>query len=346
MHRMNRSLLVRVTAVVLTIALAVVILSQSVFAQTTYVITDGDQVTYYTSFATDPAEVLTEAGFELGEDDTYTTQESSDGVAAINVQRKLPVTINDGGKTITAEALDENVAGLLSRLGIRVDEDDMVSHDMEDKVSGGMEITVTYHETVTETYTEAVPFEIRELSDNRLAKGERQILAEGADGEQLCTAQVTYVNGVEVNRTVLTTEVTQPAKEEMVAVGTADESQDITGELYIGDGVIVLEDGEVLTYDKTMDVVATAYSHYDAGCDMTTSTGTTVHWGTVAVDPRMIPYGTKMFIVTSSGDFVYGVSAAEDCGGSIKGNRVDLYMPTKSQCFSFGKRNCTIYFLT
>ena len=78
---------------------------------------------------------------------------------------------------------------------------------------------------------------------------------------------------------------------------------------------------------------------------MITATGTTVHWGTVAVDPRQIPYGTKMFIVSNDGKYVYGVSAAEDCGGSIKGNRIDLYMPTTKQCFAFGTRNCTIYFL-
>ena len=78
---------------------------------------------------------------------------------------------------------------------------------------------------------------------------------------------------------------------------------------------------------------------------MITATGTTVHVGTVAVDPRYIPYGTRMFIVSNDGVYIYGISVAEDCGGAIKGDRVDLYFPTLSECFAFGRRNCTIYFL-
>ena len=75
-----------------------------------------------------------------------------------------------------------------------------------------------------------------------------------------------------------------------------------------------------------------------------TATGTTVHWGTVAVDPRYIPYGTRMFIVSNDG-YVYGIAVAEDCGGDIKGDRMDLYMPTYEQCIQFGRRTCTIYYL-
>ena len=79
--------------------------------------------------------------------------------------------------------------------------------------------------------------------------------------------------------------------------------------------------------------------------DFITATGTTVHWGTVAVDPRYIPYGTRMFIAASNGSYVYGIAEAEDCGGDIKGDRMDLYMPTYEQCMEFGRRVCTIYFL-
>ena len=67
--------------------------------------------------------------------------------------------------------------------------------------------------------------------------------------------------------------------------------------------------------------------------------------GTVAVDPSLIPYGTRMFIVSNDGLYVYGIGTAEDCGGAIRGKRVDLYYPTLSECYAFGRRDCTIYFL-
>ena len=104
-------------------------------------------------------------------------------------------------------------------------------------------------------------------------------------------------------------------------------------------------DGQVLTYYKKAQFRTTAYSHMDAGCDMITATGTTVRVGAVAVDPTLVAYGTRMFVICNDGSYVYGIATAEDCGGGIKGNQLDLYMPTRSECFQYGKRMCTVYFL-
>ena len=161
----------------------------------------------------------------------------------------------------------------------------------------------------------------------------------------LCTARVTYINGKEASRTVLSEVVTTPAVDTVMAIGTAEEMAAGGDVPVIGDGYILLPTGEMLTFTDTAQVRATAYTHTDAGCDLITATGSTVHIGTVAVDPRYIPYGTRMFIVANDGSYVYGISEAEDCGGAIKGGRVDLYFPTYEQCMQFGWRNCTIYFL-
>ena len=76
-----------------------------------------------------------------------------------------------------------------------------------------------------------------------------------------------------------------------------------------------------------------------------TATGTTVRVGTVAVDPTVIPYGTRMFIVTNDGTYIYGIGTAEDCGGAIVGNELDLYFDTDAECWEFGVKGCTVYFL-
>jgi len=62
----------------------------------------------------------------------------------------------------------------------------------------------------------------------------------------------------------------------------------------------------------------------------------------VAVDKKVIPLGTRMYIVTDDG-IVYGLSVAEDTG--VKGNKVDLYDETYEQCINFGRRACTVYIL-
>ena len=132
----------------------------------------------------------------------------------------------------------------------------------------------------------------------------------------------------------------------MVAVGSGKAlDTDPAGQPIIGEETITLPTGEVLTFTHTMQARATAYYHGDPGCDMITATGTTVRIGTVAVDPRIIPYGSRMFIVSNDGVYIYGVAVAEDCGGAIKGDRIDLYMPTYEECVQFGRRTCTIYFL-
>ena len=103
---------------------------------------------------------------------------------------------------------------------------------------------------------------------------------------------------------------------------------------------ITTEDGEVLTYTSTMSVEATAYT--GGGI---TATGTSARYGAIAVDPTVIPYGTKMYIVSDDGKWIYGVATAEDCGGAIKGHIIDLYFDDYSTCIQFGRRNCTVYIL-
>lgn len=84
-----------------------------------------------------------------------------------------------------------------------------------------------------------------------------------------------------------------------------------------------------------MYVEATAY----AG-DSITSTGTVPKWGTIAVDPTVIPYGTKVYIPKF--DMVF---TAEDCGSAIKSKRIDIFMNSESECVKFGRQNIEIKIL-
>ena len=86
----------------------------------------------------------------------------------------------------------------------------------------------------------------------------------------------------------------------------------------------------------SLKVGATAYCG-----DTITSTGTRpVEGTTIAVDPKVIPYGTKVYIPEFNRVFI-----AEDCGSAIKGNRIDIFMNSYSRCMDWGYRNITIYIL-
>ncbi len=333
---------------VLVIPLVVLLLlSQTVFAQTTYVINDGSRVLVHTSSATDPAAVLNEAGLALGADDTYTTQ-TGIGVSEITVQRSHTVTIDNGGELLEVTTTDETVGELLSRLSISLEGHVAVSVPLEMDTHSGMVITLSRTVQDVQTYTTAIAHDVTYYNDYSMPAGTTLVVTEGKDGQMLCTANVVYVDGKETNRTVLEQTVIEQPVSEVIAVGVGGEplrAEKAADELVITDRHIILPTGEVLTYTDTMQAVGTAYSHFDAGCDMITATGTTVHTGTVAVDPSVIPLGTRMFIISNDGEYVYGVACAEDTGSSIKENRVDLYFSTVQACMNFGVRGVTIYFL-
>lgn len=318
------------------------IITQTAFA-TTYVITDGEKTVTHTTFETDPAQILGEAGVPLEEYDTYTT-EAVEGGAAITISRARKVTVHYHGKTTIVSSREETTGQLLQRLGLEITGEDVVSHGLEEKTQDGMVLTVDRIITSREVFSSSIPHEIQYREDGTLPAGTEMVLVPGQDGELLRTADVTYVNGTETRRSILEETTLRDVVTEVVAVGTGT-VETAPEKPVIGDGYIRLPTGEVLTYTRSDTVEATAYTHTDDGCDMITATGTTVHWGTVAVDPDRIPYGTRMFIISNDGSYVYGIATAEDCGGDIKGDRMDLYMPTYQQCREFGRRRCTLYFL-
>lgn len=340
----RKAFIIRMTVLALPLVLLLV-LAQTAFAENTYVITDGDRVLVHTSSATDPAAVLTEAGLALGADDTYSTQPGQ-GVSEITVQRGQSVTVRNGTETLTVSAKAETVRELLARLNIVVDEHTAVSVPLETVTYDAMEITVSRTLRTTETYSVGVAHETVYCYDPNLPTGTEMVLTEGVDGQLVCTADVVYVDGKETSRNVRSQTVTIQPVNEIVAIGTGSEELApgyVPTVPVIGDGYIITTTGEVLTYTDVIGVECTAYS-----CDgrkAFTYSGTIVEVGSVAVDPSVIPHGTRMFIVSNDGQYVYGVATAEDTGGLIKDHIVDLYFDTTSACWQFGRRNCTIYVL-
>lgn len=254
------------------------------------------------------------------------------------------ITIHYHGTTMKTTARGETAGELLDRLGLTVSGEDMVSCGLDVATFDGMVIRVDAVVTRQECAAIAIPHAVNRCADETLPSGTEQMLLEGCDGELLRTSQVTYRNGLEVSRQILSETVTKPPISGVLGVGTA-QSPELSDKPRIDDGFIRLPTGETLTYTHTATVRATAYTQTDPGCDGITATGTNVRQGAVAVDPRYIPYGTRMFIQSVSGSYIYGIAVAEDCGGDIKGDRMDLYLPTYEACREFGRRVCTVYFL-
>ena len=351
MHKVKRLalerkvLFIRVAAILLPLAIALLLLSQTVFAQTTYVITDGSRVLVYTTSATDPEAVLGEAGLKLGADDTYTTTQALDGGSEINIRRSQQILIDHYGEQMEVVSYGETVEQLLKRLNLTWEEGDTISLPLDAETFDGMELAVARVLHQNQTYTRAIAHETVYCSDASLPEGTEKVLTQGVDGQAVCEANVTYINGKESERSILSERVVSQPVDEVIAVGCGTAEEKTASEMpIIDEDTITLPTGEVLTYRRTIRSLATAYYNK---FNKPTALGTEARVGAIAVDPRYIPYGTRMFIISEDGEYIYGMATAEDCGNlnHIVGTRVDLFYETKRECDLFGSRYCTIYIL-
>ena len=167
------------------------------------------------------------------------------------------------------------------------------------------------------------------------------------------TYTIKIVNGKVKKKFISKTKVTKKARKKVILIGTKRknytmfENNPTTYKTKSkgGIGTIVDHRGKTVAYKKVISGMATAYS---ASAGARTSTGDSVHIGGVAVNPSIIPYGSKLYIQNSDGSFVYGYAVANDTGGFAyngSGTLVDLFYTSNSACCQFGRRSVNVYIL-
>jgi len=288
--------------------------------------------------------LITENGYQLIGAQPTTTEDAaaitSDG-KDIRLTAGQPVTISQNNTVLSVTAGSETVTALLDRLKIHIGAMDMIAVSLGEQA----EITIASELIFYEKLTTALPSQVTYISDPFLPEGAEVMEQQGRDGFRTEVYETICHEGQVTNRHLIDI-MEEPVLNTVIRVGVGQSAQvaDIrTNE--DGSGVLVLANGDALPFAEARTMRATAYTAGEPGVDHTTATGTTVRIGTVAVDPRYVPYGTKMFIVTNDGQYIYGFSVAEDCGGAIKQDRIDLYFNTLRECNRFGRRDCTVYIL-
>jgi 3D (Asp-Asp-Asp) domain-containing protein len=207
----------------------------------------------------------------------------------------------------------DTVGGLLAERGVEISEDDSVAPALSTPLSNGLAVSVTVVREITEFEDTPIPFTTIYRDDASLAQGEHGLVQEGEDGFMRRQYSVVYENGEEVSRDLLSEVVVAPTHR-IVAQGTAVVPAAVAAPVA---APAAAPDGEPQCA-RTLTVWATWYTAASAGGSGTTATGTTVRKGTVAVDPSVIPLGTRMYIPG------YGYGVAEDTGGAVIGNIIDL----------------------
>ncbi|MEG1478801.1 MAG: 3D domain-containing protein, partial [Clostridiales bacterium] len=238
------------------------------------------------------------------------------------------VNIKVDGTTLTITDQNITVAQALENNGIILDADDMVSPGLDTVLSGDMTIDVDRVETKEEVREMKVAYATEKKWDKGLEQGKTQILQEGKPGKQINTYNVTYKDGKIVAEKLIDSQTKEPTRkimavgsQDLASVGSAPKSGN-----YAPNGV---------KYKSKITATATAYTHDGSKTRM----GTDCRVGAIAVDPNVIPLGTKLYVEG------YGECTAEDTGGKIKGNRIDVFLGSESECSSWGVKDVTVYIL-
>lgn len=192
----------------------------------------------------------------------------------------------------------------------------------ESKIEDGMTIHVMSRHSFISNEEAEVPFTTRVIDDPQMNYGTKKVEKAGEAGTDMVTyeniTRVGYQQKIELSRK----RVKEPV-EEVVRQGVAK--------------AVWTPEGYV-PYKYKIIAESTAYT-WGGGATGTTSLGLTPKRGIAAVDPRMIPYYTKMYIPG------YGHAIAGDTGGSIVGHRIDLFMDSLAECYQWGRREVEVYIL-
>ncbi|QJA07986.1 DUF348 domain-containing protein [Romboutsia sp. CE17] len=249
------------------------------------------------------------------------------------------ITLVVDGKEKEISTFKSNVEDLLVAENIKYDSNDIISQDLSTKLSDKMRIEVI---NVTEEIikeSKEVPFDVTVVEDNDLLKGETKVEEEGQTGKNELVYKITYHNGKAVEKTFLEEIVSTEPVNKVVKKGTKVEEVKVAssrGESTrrpVSANNTNSNSTSSSSRGKHISVVATAYTGHGI-----TATGTKPKWGTIAVDPSIIPYGTKVYIPQFNKTFI-----AEDCGGAIKGNKIDIYMNDETSVRNWGRKTIDIY---
>lgn len=288
------------------------------------------------------AQAVAKAGISCGVNDVVTPSPSTkiSGSGKIAVTRKFNVTVTADGKTVGALVAQGSVADALSQAGVTLGSEDIVTPDKNAPVTQGSKITVARVAYQEVTSTQELPFKSTSKDCDTLYKGNKQVETAGKNGSQTVVTRQKLVDGKVAGSEVVSTTVVQQPVDQVTLVGTKRRPSAYA--MVSEDGTLTDQDGNTVTYKRKVSGKCTAYT--GGG---TTATGRAAAFGLVAVDPRVIPYGTRLYICSPDGKTVYGYATAADTGGFVKqGNIVaDLYYNTSSQCSSFGVRNMVLYIL-
>lgn len=308
----------------------------------TILVSDKGQNYYLQTYAKTVGEVLDNCKVVLEKNDKITGKMDSkitDGLEII-ISRSYDINLSYGDKTILLSTTKHTVREILKENDIEIGLDDIVVPFIDAKVSEGTHINITKVkiETVIEKlvipYTTEVSL-VESLDDFEVVK-----ISDGVNGLKEIEYKLRYENGKIVSKSLISEKIISQSVSEIKNKGIAT--------------LFVTSRGMPFKYSEILIVSSTAYDLSFASCGKypgdpaygITYSGTKARPGVIAVDPRVIPLGSTLYIQSLDGSRDYGFALAQDIGGAIKGNKIDLFIGDNRAAMRYGRRKVRVYVIT
>ncbi len=295
---------------------------------------DGLTETIETQAAT-AEELLAERNLVRAPEDALSVDPASplvDG-ETVTYRAAVPVTVVIDGTPHTLRTAAATVSDLLNQQAVVFDRHDAVSPALSSAVENDTVVTVKHVDSWTETVRKKLAAKVVKRWAFTLAMGRTKVVDPGAPGVAETSFVVTRSpDRKAVRRTALVSRILRAPRARIVAEGIGEYT---ALSALASKGV----EGTLRLASSALSMVATAYTAGCGGCSGITASGRPAGHGVVAVDPRVIPLGTRMYIPG------YGHAVAGDTGGAIRGNRIDLGFNSNAQAYQFGRRPVTVYLI-
>jgi uncharacterized protein YabE (DUF348 family)/3D (Asp-Asp-Asp) domain-containing protein len=275
-------------------------------------------------------EALAEAQVTLGPADEITPAASDrlEKQQKIAIIRAVPVQISvDGGKSDLLTTR-KNVKGVLEQAGVALGEMDKIKPALEGEVTSGLVIEITRVKEDLTTQRVSIAFATQRRDDETLELGLTKVVQAGVNGIRELKYRVTYENGKKIKSVLVSSKVIKEPVTKIVAYGTAG---------------AISRGGQTVRFKRAYEMTATAYypgpESTGKWADGYTSIGMKAAFGVVAVDPKVIPLRSRLYVDG------YGFAIAGDVGSAIKGLRIDLCYDTLQEALNWGRRKTKVYVL-
>ncbi len=307
-------------------------------------ILDEDRVHVAKTLGMDIQQALQQMNVTIGPDDYTSVSPETPLLARVSnlfeIKRAVPMNIQVDGRQLGIMTWRGSIDEVLQDEKIVLGPmDRMVGLTLDDQVTSGMALQIVRVREALHSEFEAISYDVIEQADKDMNEGETLVAQAGVDGQLEYLYNIRYEDNRPVSRTFLEERIVSEPVERIVMFGTVKN--------------FTSHRGDTVRYTRIMDMRSTAYtaSLEDTGKAPghplfgVTKTGIMAREGVIAVDPRVIPLGTKVYVEVPGSAPDYGFAIAADIGSAIKGNLIDVYFDSRNMAKQWGRRSVRVYIL-